>query len=154
MKKHDYPMGSISHGTMRTEDLIPIFLSELYDLAKRYSVADHLRLCREIQHRIDTEPGYFDSEGASYDLNESLFNALNEHAAPYFYFGAHPGDGSDYGFWLCEFFEGDFDGLKVADLADVPKDYAGEILVVNDHGNVSLYAKSRTQKPREIWAVV
>jgi len=83
-----------------------------------------------------------------------LFYSLNEYAAPYFYFGSHPGDGSDYGFWLSEDMENEFDGLKVEDLSEVPKDYAGEVIVINDHGNMSLYHKARTQKPREIWAVV
>lgn len=43
---------------------------------------------------------------------------------------------------------------KVSDLAEVPRDYAGEILMVNDHGNTSLYVKARTQEPREIWSIV
>lgn len=159
-KRKVWPMGTVSHGTMREEDLIPDFLWTLHGLAKRPRRADHLRLCREIQKRVDDDKGrsrdevlYYGGDDAAADL-ESLFDALNEYAAPYFYFGAHPGDGSDYGFWLEECFEGDFEGLHVTDLADVPKDYEGEIMHVTDHGNVSLYTKARTQPPREIWAIV
>ena len=146
-------MGSISHGTMRNEDLIPEFVSMLEQFAKKAKNMHHLALCKEISARME-EDGYFVSEDADYDLNEDLFNALNDYAAPYFYFGSHPGDGSDYGFWLDEDMEDHFDGIKVADLSEVPKDYAGEILMVNDHGNTSLYVKARTQEPREVWALV
>lgn len=162
MRKREYPMGSISSGTMRSEDLIPSFLWELKHLAKAHNRKDHINLYNEINDRImqgddDQQAGcehpYYDSEDADYDL-EALFDALNEYAAPYFYFGAHPGDGADYGWWLSDGIEYDFDGLKVSDLSEVPKDYAGEILHINDHGNVTLYSKARTQPPREIWAVV
>ena len=155
-------MGSISSGTMRGEDLIPEFLWELHGLAKTHGKhvdkatrRGHLRLCREIQGRINNEHNYYsNSDATDYDL-ESLFDALGEYAGPYFYFGAHPGDGADYGFWLSDTFgDYDFEGLKVSDLSEVPKDYAGEILHINDHGNMSLYNKARTQEPREIWAVV
>jgi hypothetical protein len=82
-----------------------------------------------------------------------LFDALDAYAPAYFYFGAHPGDGADYGFWLSESFPDDFDGLKVSDTADVPKGHTGEVLHANDHGNMTLYAYSRG-RGRELWAVV
>jgi hypothetical protein len=129
-------IGSVSHATMRPEDLIPTFVWELEN-QKNISAA-HKTLCEEINERMKQE-GYFDSEEAYYDLNEDLFNALNEYALPYFYFGSHPGDGCDYGYWLSENFEDDFDGLKVSDISEVPKDYSGEVLHVNDHGDMTLY---------------
>ncbi len=99
---------------------------------------------------------YYGTEDAGWDL-ESLFEALDSYSPPYFYFGAHPGDGSDYGWWLpegfAEEFESDGNGVKVGDLADVPKGYRGEVLLVNDHGNVTLYSYGRG-KAREVWAVV
>ncbi len=61
----------------------------------------------------------------------------------------------EYGFWVCQDVESIFDGLKVSDLNEIPKDYDGEILFVNDHGNVTLYNKYRTsQKLHEIWSIV
>lgn len=54
---------------------------------------------------------------------------------------------------VSESWEDDFDGLKVSDLSEVPKDYRGEVAVVNDHGNVTLYVKS-ARKLTEIWSIV
>lgn len=152
-RKNDYPMGSISHGTMRNEDLIPDFLALLEQLARKAKNRNHISLCADIRRRMK-QFNYYTSTDADMDLNEILFPCLDEYAAPYFYFGSHPGDGSDYGFWLDENIEYDFEGFKVSDLAEVPKDYAGEILMVNDHGNMSLYVKARTQEPREVWSIV
>jgi hypothetical protein len=140
-------IGSISSGTMRPEDLIPVF-------------ADHLRrlrgsLPRAIYDGIRALRGDLDSEDAA-DILSDLADALGEYAPPYFYFGAHPGDGANYGFWLSESWQQDIrdsGGLEVKDTADVPADYSGEVLHVNDHGNATLYAATRG-KLREIWAVV
>ena len=145
-------MGSVSCATMRPEDLIPAFV---YELANQKPLRrDHYKLSQEISARMNKD-GYYQTDDADYDLEE-LFDALNEYCAPYFYFGAHPGDGADYGYWLSEDFEQRFEddgGLKVNDLADVPRAYTGEVLLVNDHGNCSLYRYSRGRH-WEVWSVV
>lgn len=152
-RKRVYGEGSISHGTMRPEDLIPYFCYELRYLAEANRDKDGtLRFCQKVERLISQDTGYFESDNAQYDLEE-LFERLNAYALPYHYFGAHPGDGSDYGFWLSEFFESDFDGLQVTDLSEVPKAYRGEILLVNDHGNISLYCQN-SRGLKEIWAYV
>jgi hypothetical protein len=144
MKTADF--GTISHGTMRPEDLIPTFASVLDDLVEN---GEHTALVAEANSIED-----FESEEADAIL-ESLFDALQESAPAYAYFGAHPGDGSDYGFWLHEDFEYDFDGLKVNDTSEIPADYTGEVLHVNDHGNCTLYAVDVPgAAPREVWALV
>ena len=168
-RKIDYPMGTESHATMRAEDLIPTFTYSLKSYAtisrignvSRKDRKNHLALVRDIEARTEVA-GYYESDNADYDL-DSLFDALCEYAAPYFYFGAHPGDGSDYGYWLSEGFDEDFitlddlsdgnDHLKVNDLSEVPARFRGEVLVVNDHGNCTLYVKT-SRTIREIWSVV
>ena len=97
--------------------------------------------------------GYWESDQPQHDLEE-LFDALDEYAAPYFYFGAHPGDGSDYGYWLSEFWDENFDGIKVPDLSAIPQGYSGEVAVVNDHGNITLYNRGRNGHLYEIWSIV
>lgn len=145
-------IGSVSSGTMREEDLIPAFTDELERLALANHNRQHLVKVAELRGEMD-KPGYYDTDEASFDLNETLFDALNEYALPYFYFGAHPGDGADYGFWLSEGFEYDFDGLKVSDTSEIPRGYTGEVMLVNDHGNVTLFRVVRGRK-YEIWSVV
>jgi hypothetical protein len=43
--------------------------------------------------------GFWDSEQASYLLNESVFDALNEVAPENTSFGSSEGDGASFGFW-------------------------------------------------------
>lgn len=87
---------SVSHGTMREEDLVPAFVSELESLGHPKSA--------ELSNEADqiAEKFGFDSSEMSEFLNETLFDALNECAGDGLYFGSHPGDGSDYGFWMSE----------------------------------------------------
>lgn len=150
--KYRRNIGSISSGTMRPEDLIPTFLWELCQ--QRPLKREHGKLATVIQHCINRDPAYYyDSEDAVQDLL-ALFNALDFYSLPYFYFGAHPGDGADYGWWLPEDWEDQFDGLQVGDLAaEVPKGYTGEVLHVNDHGDMTLYRASRGRLT-ELWGIV
>ena len=43
--------------------------------------------------------------------------------------------------------------IKVDDLADVPTWFRGEIALISDHGNVSLYVKT-ARGTREVWSIV
>lgn len=151
-QRTSYPIGSVSCGTMRPEDLIPTFVSELQWRRRHKTLRrHHASELRNIERNMEKD-GYYESEAMAFDL-EWLFDALDEYAGPYFYFGSHPGDGADYGYWLSESFTPEFDGLRVSDLSEVPSKYRGEVLVVNDHGNMTLYVKtSRTL--REVWGIV
>jgi hypothetical protein len=135
---------------MRPEDLIPSFLWALRHQQPCHR--EHRRLIRDINTRM-TSADYFDSEDASEDLQE-LFGALDAYSPEGFYFGTHCGDGSDYGWWLSESFMEDFDALRVNDLSEVPSDYFGSILLVNDHGNTSLLYRSRNYRVVEQWSIV
>lgn len=143
-------LGSVSSGTMRTEDLLDALSYELdYQLSrqsKRFPRAAQRKLIREANSPKLT------AEDAQYVVEE-LFEALQDFAPPYACFGAHPGDGADYGYWLSEDIEREFDGLKVDDTSEVPADYSGEVLHVNDHGNMTLYVANKG-KLREIWGIV
>ena len=88
---------SLSHATMRNEHLIPAFAEflennfphEYKTLLAGYGNEDYYYIL---------EFGNYETETAFW-LLESLFDVLNEVAPTGFYFGAHQGDGSDYGFW-------------------------------------------------------
>ena len=98
--------GTIIHWTWRNEDLLPRFVETLRAVLEietadvdAESRSAHATLCDRVTSSIMKDgDDYFDSEEASHDLAD-LSDALNEHAPEGFYFGAHPGDGSDLGFW-------------------------------------------------------
>jgi hypothetical protein len=148
-------IGSISSGTMRNEDLIPTFAWELDHLlkkqVKRFKRAEYRKLIREAE-KIEREEA-FDTEEAGYTL-EALFDALQAFAPPLCYFGANEGDGADYGFWPSQDALQSFDGLKVSGLEDVPQGYAGEVLLVNDHGNVTFGYAKKGGRFYSVWGCV
>ncbi len=109
--KHATP-GSISHGTCRTEDLLAAFTRELEWLtqAGRNDRTDaQTQLITEAQAALDKLSA--NAEGFNDDIQEAdyileqMFDALDEFAPEGHYFGAHPGDGSDFGYWPGEFLE-------------------------------------------------
>lgn len=67
--------GTIISGTLKLEDLLPAFATAA------------------------GEP--FDPQGDWIEL-ERLVDVLNEQAPEGYYFGAHPGDGADFGFWPAD----------------------------------------------------
>lgn len=156
-------IGSVSHGTTRTEDLIPVFVDVLDDLKESESLSDSPNKDRygrldsklsEIEQRMERE-NYYCSEDAEHDL-ESLFEALDEYAPPFCFFGAHSGDGADYGFWLSDDAIRDaiHDGeiVKVDAGDEWPEGISADyVLEVNDHGNMTLYD---AQARQELWSIV
>jgi hypothetical protein len=150
MKKRNIgKIGSVSYGTMRPEDVIP----RLCATAREYGIRN--RELSEIERNMRRKPMYFDDCAADWDF---LVDLLNCHLAPYMFFGAHPGDGSDFGFWpdvdgaLQAADDGDM--LKVFDTADVPNNYRGFVLEVNDHDNVTLWNVKRGGVWEEVWGCV
>lgn len=141
--------GTVSEGTMLQEDLIPAFLDVLEQMDDL--TLQDADLVRHIRGNIELG-NYYGSVLAADDL-VVLSDALNAYAPEGGYFGAHPGDGSNCGFWLSESFAEDFDGLKVSDLSEIPLGCTGEVLHVNDHGNTALYSCAGG-KLTEVWAVV
>ena len=99
-----FATGTVIHGTMRTQDLIPAFLDTLAEVwpeaYEGYMAAAFPPIPAYVQDEGDYSE-WWDSEDAHW-LLESLFDQLNEAAPEGYYFGAHPGDGSDYGFWAFE----------------------------------------------------
>lgn len=91
---HATPGESISHGTMRTQDLIPAFMEVIRD------TPEYVQLVNAVpSHALeDKSAAWWESEEASL-LLESLFDTLDGYSPEGYSFGAHPGDGSDYGYW-------------------------------------------------------
>ena len=149
--------GSVSSGTMRDEDLLDALSYELAYQMKRQTARFPRRALRALINEAKrTLSAGEDSplwEGAT-DVVAELFDALEQFAPAYGYFGAHPGDGSDYGFWLSDEIEHNFDGPKVTDLNEVAPDYRGEVLQISDHGNMTLLTASGRGTFSVIWSLV
>jgi hypothetical protein len=90
-------IGPISSGTLRADDLVPCFIELAEAMATRLNL-DQLpviqRLLAEYCALSDDAP----DEEWDYIL-EDIEDILNDLAPDGYYFGAHPGDGSDFGFW-------------------------------------------------------
>lgn len=170
MKRNWYGgIGSVSTGTLVTNDLIESFIWEAKHLRLRKDERKQVsRIERDGNHdnckylgndawdcgHLDNCPGDCDCHACDREQDlDALFSILDAHALPYFYFGPHQGDGADFGWWLSEGFENDFDGLKVSDTSEVPSGFTGEVLHVNDHGNMTLYSASRGRL-HQVWAIV
>jgi len=156
-------IGTVISSTLRPEDLIPAIVNEL----KRLGIPEDDQALKDLIR--DTEqPDYFERKQdplgflLSEDL-ECLANALDNLYAPiYCYFGAHPGDGADFGFWVqwevvdaestTDPSKGDeYPILKIKAGTKWPETKAHYILEVNDHGNATLYDR---REKEVIWSVV
>jgi hypothetical protein len=134
-------IGTIIHGTHQPRDLIPAFRAALIELSGE-------------------APGYEGQGPCEYIAH--LEDLLNEYAPAYCYFGAHQGDGSDFGFWTDDesLWEATYDGalVTVDDTSDMIDPYMS-YLHVNDHGNMTLYAPSIDAPDCwaahvEVWSIV
>jgi len=139
-------LGTVIRATHRLQDLIPVFLIEarIRDRSRAEEIAKsvpHNDLFFDDGLTLNEEHAWWDSDDAHETCIE-LFDLLDECAPPYCYFGAHEGDGSDFGYWISwdSIEDSHHDGtlLKVADLSEIPDDYSGDVCLINDHGNVTM----------------
>lgn len=86
--------GTVSHGTLRSQDLGPAFFDALDDM-------DPQSAKEWLTEWEDVDAADFEHDDAM-DAIADLEDRLNELAPDGVYFGAHPGDGSDFGFWESE----------------------------------------------------
>ena len=96
----DFPhAGTVSSGTLRSEDLIPAFSSVLFDLDREVGEYRDLLLRSDLALGIPEDER--DPEMLGWIVDE-LMDALDDCAPEGYVFGAHPGDGADFGFWPGE----------------------------------------------------
>ena len=131
-------IGSISHGTLRTDDLLSAFADELDRLEVEGEYRDLVDEAQAMLTLLANGWTTLADTEESAGLVNALTDALGEYAPPYCYFGANEGDGSDFGYWP------DWHQLdelpRVSDPADIPEGGTGEdCAYVNDHGNITIY---------------
>lgn len=145
-------LGTAIEGTLRNQDLIPELGSILKDLSD-----EPKELFQEIEEisKYPEEDEIWDRDEYAYELLNEIIDYLNLQAPPFCYFGVHPGNGSDFGFWpdrdQIEDAIIDDEIVVVSDLSQVKKH--GFVLEVNDHGNETLYYYVNGVF-HEIWSIV
>ena len=93
-------IGSISHGTMKSEDLLDTFMDYIEIANKERWRELSARFQRDWDNEVETtEDGEIFID---YFLNEDVWEVMEELAPDGYYFGAHIGDGSDFGYWRDE----------------------------------------------------
>jgi len=99
---------TLSEATMLSEDLVPSFMDFLENVAEECEIQEDVTLLSAEVDKLELGENtgygtyYKDQEEASWLLNEQIWDLLNDIAPDFTYFGAHPGDGACYGFWVSD----------------------------------------------------
>jgi hypothetical protein len=165
MRRQTLRLGSISSGTLRTEDLLPAFLETAEAL--RLSAEDR-RKVRGIRKEWDALQDEIENgaardteiEAMGEDVLRDIEDILNAHCPDYCSFGAHEGDGSDFGVWPTDIEipwheAGNDDIGKSAELPKASDVAQWHWLTVTDHGNCTLWRKTHGgRRWTECWSLV
>lgn len=159
LPKH-LPLGTISSGTLRPEDVVPELLWSAEhvhmakaDRAKVRTLRSEWERCTDQNNAacpVHQNEDFTCSE-AHDDIWADLLSILENYAPPYCYVGTLEGDGACIGVWMSEdaVAEGIHDGDVWTDPDDGSKIPASAKyrLTVSDHGNMALYHRNG----RAIW---
>lgn len=106
--------GTVSHGTLRTQDLLRSFADE-YERVLPFNSSSLCSEAREAADMLD-KPTARQPQGFAEiadDILTSLFDSLQTVAArENLTFGAHDGDGSDFGYWAGDADDGIYEPLE------------------------------------------
>lgn len=141
------PLGSVSSGTMAPDDCAVAFADACETIGGMYGLAPwggdiearnrwHDRFGDAWDRLYPNDDGSAETDYETLcEIVDDLTDLLEEVAPPYMYFGSHPGDGAEFGFWPCM---ESIDELPRYDF--LPDNLPGEdFVVVTDHGNLSVY---------------
>lgn len=156
------PIGTISEGTLRPEDLIPALL---YALDRLHLSKAERAMLTAIRAESQAED-YSDGTGAAEALDE-LSQIAEAHVPDYCTYGSTGGDGACFGVWpMIDAFDDQVyrsHALPGEPSTPVPgftratwkHEYTDQPywLYVNDHGNATLYRKAG-RRWIEVWSVV
>lgn len=155
-------IGTVSYGTLRDEDLIESFASELASLY-RYTntrMPPHVKKLLAEVDGLDFDGEDDDGPETHGEIVNELMQELEHFAPPFGYFGSSEGDGADFGFWISP--DAIRDAIHDGDLLvqddgrggrqdEIPLSYTGLVYHVSDHGNESLHQYTRGQYAYTIW---
>ena len=143
---NDIRIGTLIHGTLQDEDLLEAFANELERISDG-SYSDEIAEARTmVKYGITGENGHGDTAS---EVIINLIDILNGYAPPHVYFGAHAGDGSDFGYWPIGDDWDNCSGHWVS--KNVFIDHDCRVFVqINDHGNITV----SELRGKEIWSAV
>ncbi len=144
-------IGSISSATLRTQDLISAFADELEWQLRRngefFSMPENFALRDKFNGIVGEAQDCWSEDGneiaddkeetADWLVNESLTDTLEYFAPAYCYFGAHCGDGADFGYWPCT---ESIDELPTVEDGETASLDGEDCKTVTDHGNVTVWS--------------
>lgn len=90
---HKVGEGTVIHATLRHEDLIPAFCDEIRRLTTRTP-----DIVYEAEMFLQGDHEQSGQDDIAVEIVHELVDQLNDIAPEGYYFGAHEGDGSDFGF--------------------------------------------------------
>lgn len=83
-------VGTLTERTLKAEDIYPVFRAALKILDTKKEYTDYPEI---------TDPNRYESDGVNdFDVPGMIAN-LDALAPEGYYFGSHPDDGADFGFW-------------------------------------------------------
>lgn len=124
-------IGSYTHGTLRSEDLIDAALCCLIKLDKEQAIAYREEFEAMDEINVQEHGG---------DLYEEITNKIDALLPPYLYWGCTEGDGSDIGIWPSH--DSIQEAIRDKELRageDWPEVVEGDFLHISDHGNMEYY---------------
>lgn len=160
--KPSFPLGSLSTGSLLTDDLASAASDALWTLYQ-YGYALLKEVAPLMKALEDIEASAERDECDPSEILSDVEQFIDDHCPPYVRYGALEGDGADIGFWPCiTSLNEDREGGEIVDLSYrrgvsqnvLPKLYTGLAVYVSDHGNVELYQYARGRQVRSIWSCV
>lgn len=134
-------IGAISSGTLRPEDLLETFASELeYHVKRNWESFDKDTLYKlgKLLGAADNAVSAGGEPNELYDeLMTEIQDELDTFAPPYCYFGTVEGDGACFGFFPSR---DQIDELPRVQDSDAAKALGEDCVFVNDHGNVTVFS--------------
>ena len=165
MQTH-FDIGSISEGTLKTED---IGNNLIWHMDRLELDNTDLVLFKKLKKEFSEEIEHLEESEEEYSEKlENIFDEIKEiadnYTPDYCYLRMHENDGADFGVWVVsELFEdtrqGSYDGMVYRSTVHtngvdepVPEEYS-HYLAVNDHGNCTLWSRDG-ETWKECWAIV
>ena len=155
-----FEIGTVSEGTLRTEDLLPAFADALMAFPLPTILRSFIS-AHKVDQLVREANGFdWDSEDAEQNASElinEIAQEINAMCPPFVYFGSLAGDGACFGFWPDhdEIQEAQrFGTVYEADREYIYSDDHGVWTHVNDHGNVMVLTDDDGKPGNEIWSAV